>query len=109
MKKTLKFLLAILGSFIVLVLVAMFYWAIAPGIIGPQTEVENFCSAIQPGTTTAELAELSGSHGLQPIFGTQQDGTVQVDLQLKNGWICMCQVEMENGEVSQPNEVFCSD
>ncbi|MFT7587031.1 MAG: hypothetical protein ACI9EW_003471 [Cellvibrionaceae bacterium] len=109
MQKALKILLAIVGGFITLILTFMLYWTIAPSIIGPKAEVKNFCSAIEPGTTTAELREISGIHGLSPIDGTHDNGTVQVGLQLQNGWICICQVEIENGAVVQPNDVFCSD
>ena len=77
----------------------------APKIVGPKTAVENFCTAIKAGTTTAELEVISGDHGLQPIFDgdTIDDGTVQVDIQHENGWVCICQVEMQDGKVQQPN------
>lgn len=118
MKNTVKIILGLLGSFLALFVLAIIYWSVGATVIGPKTEVESFCSAIPAGTTTEELSIISGDHGLQSIYGFEEgqqsepdinNGTVQVDYQLKNGWICICQVEMKDGEVLHPNDVFCSD
>lgn len=109
MKKVFKIILGITGGLASLVLLTVLYFMIAPTIIGPKTEAQNFCSAIPSGTTTEDLAIIIGDHGLQPIDGTIENSTLQVDLQFQNGWVCICQVEMENGKVSHPNDVFCSD
>lgn len=118
MKKTFKVLVSIIGGLLALLFLTVTYFAIAPTIIGPKIEVQDFCSAIPVGTTAEDLEIISGGHSLQPIFGVEEgdqskidtnNGTVQVDLRLKNGWVCICQVEMKDGIVSQPNEVFCSD
>ena len=111
MNRFLKIGLIVIGSLVTLWITVAAYFVIAPGIIGPKADVESYCSAIEPGTTPAELDVISGDHGLIPIFegDTVDNGTVQVDIQHKNGWVCICQVEMQDGKVLQPNEVFCSD
>lgn len=118
MKKALKLILGLFGGLVTLIILGMIYWSVAPTLIGPKTAVVDFCSAIPAGTTTAELEIISGQHGLQSIYGFEEgqqsepdvnNGTVQVDYQSKNGWICICQVEMQDGKVVQPNDVFCSD
>ena len=108
MKRIAKAVAAIIGGLVLLWLSAAAYFFVAPYLIGPKTEVVEFCSAIEPGTTLKELSALS-DQTLQPIRGTTADGTVQVDLVLQNGWVCICQVETEAGSVLQPNDVFCSD
>lgn len=131
MKKVITTVLSIVGVLVVSLFAFLFYLTnIGPSLVGPKTEIDAICQAIQPGMTTEEIAQ-SRSMTLDDLGITSDAGPdmsfiglydesgnpvesdsakrLQVDIEHKGGFVCICQVDTEYDVATSAGEVFCTD
>ena len=90
---------------------------IGPAWVGPKPEVGAICQAIERGMTTAEIGAsrraslemLNSSDAAGPDMTPLNANRLQVDIQHKNGFVCICQVDMADGIATSSGDLFCSD
>ena len=118
MRKTIQVILSSIGLLIFAFVAYIFYLdQIGPTLVGPKPEIDAICQPLQPGMTTAEIGEsrratlndlaISSAHG--PDMSQISQTRLQVDIQHKNGFVCICQIDVADGVTTSPGEVFCSD
>ncbi len=108
MKKASRIALGALGILLFSCSAALAYWAIAPELTGPKSNIGQVCATITPGMDSAGLnAVLKQNPALQ--ITPLQAGKQYVS-QVKAGWLCSCSLQIaDDGRVSQVNNVTCAD
>lgn len=117
MKKVIITAVSIVGVLVISIFAFFFYLSnIGPSLVGPKNEVDAICEAIQPGMTTAEIGaarldilnQLDIDNNSGPDMSMISDTRLQVEILVQRDFVCICQVDVENGVASAEGEVFCS-
>ena len=77
-------------------------------VLGPKTEVDAVCSAVEPGMSVADVRAVADPYDGIDLMATNGGTTLQIS-KVSNDWICFCSPEIEGGVLTAVDNVYCSD
>lgn len=94
---------------------------LGPRITGPEKEVSAVCNALKVGMTHKQVAstreDVVSKSENPSVFNPnpnlayidKEKTLLQVEIGEKSGFVCVCQVDMDDRRVAKVRETFCSD
>jgi len=85
---------------------------VGPVFVGPKRDVERQCQQVLPDMSEQEIYDLYMKNDpsetiVDPVYVAPD--RLQVFMASKNGFSCICQVDMSEGQSVAPGETFCVD
>ena len=120
MKQHSKLILSAVSTLIAIILISIAYFAVGGTVFGPKTEVATVCQALEPEMELSSAMTLISQYeaGLDAFVRTGSDTTQQGKVlqvsKVSNGWICVCNSNLESDgsgalQIASVNTTFCSD